>query len=205
MFEVSTVSREGLRPLTFALWDLVSRYRAAQPEVVPRRPVIRPIPVDESGFTVEPDGDGGFVVQRRRGPNAGSRRPTSTTTRPSAISATGWPASASRTSCCGWAPNPGCAVTIGDMTFDWEPQTPAGSRRPVVRPRHRRAAGTNRPGRRRRTQTGPKATPGAAAVSAHLDADAHRGEGKRFVLRTDEILTAFLELEAVIRAYSEVF
>lgn len=21
---------------------------------------------------------------------------------------------------------PGCAVTIGDMTFDWEPQTPAG-------------------------------------------------------------------------------
>jgi GTP-binding protein len=21
---------------------------------------------------------------------------------------------------------PGCAVTIGDVTFDWEPQTPAG-------------------------------------------------------------------------------
>src|SRR5918911_3085971 len=48
VFEVSTVSREGLRPLTFALWDLVSRWRVAQPEVVPRRPVIRPIPADES-------------------------------------------------------------------------------------------------------------------------------------------------------------
>jgi len=30
-------------------------------------------------------------------------------------------------------------------------------------------------------------------------ADAHRGDGKRFVVRTDEILTAFLELEAAIQ------
>jgi len=31
-------------------------------------------------------------------------------------------------------------------------------------------------------------------------ADAHRGEGKRFVVRADETLTAFLELEWAIRA-----
>jgi hypothetical protein len=31
-------------------------------------------------------------------------------------------------------------------------------------------------------------------------ADAHRGDGKRFVVRTDEKLTAFLELESAIRA-----
>jgi hypothetical protein len=30
-------------------------------------------------------------------------------------------------------------------------------------------------------------------------ADAHRGDGKRFVVRADEKLTAFLELESVIR------
>jgi hypothetical protein len=30
--------------------------------------------------------------------------------------------------------------------------------------------------------------------------DAHRGDGKRFVVRADEKLTAFLELEAAIRA-----
>jgi hypothetical protein len=30
--------------------------------------------------------------------------------------------------------------------------------------------------------------------------DAHRGDGKRFVVRADENLTAFLELESVIRA-----
>jgi len=30
--------------------------------------------------------------------------------------------------------------------------------------------------------------------------DAHRGDGKRFVVRADEMLTAFLELESAIRA-----
>jgi hypothetical protein len=33
-------------------------------------------------------------------------------------------------------------------------------------------------------------------------ADAHRGDGKRFVMRADEKLTAFLELESAIRAGS---
>ena len=31
-------------------------------------------------------------------------------------------------------------------------------------------------------------------------ADAHRGDGKRFVVQADEKLTAFVELEAAIRA-----
>jgi hypothetical protein len=31
-------------------------------------------------------------------------------------------------------------------------------------------------------------------------ADAHRGDGHRFIVRADEKLTAFLELEAAIRA-----
>jgi hypothetical protein len=30
--------------------------------------------------------------------------------------------------------------------------------------------------------------------------DAHRGDGKRFIVRADDILTAFLELESAIRA-----
>ena len=33
-------------------------------------------------------------------------------------------------------------------------------------------------------------------------ADAHRGDGKRFVMRADEKLTAFLELETAIRPTS---
>jgi hypothetical protein len=33
-------------------------------------------------------------------------------------------------------------------------------------------------------------------------ADAHRGDGKRFVVHADEKLTAFIELESAIRARS---
>ncbi|KGI69005.1 GTPase ObgE [Mycolicibacterium rufum] len=124
-FEVSTVTREGLRPLTFALWDMVAAYRAAQPEVVPRRPVIRPVPVDETAFSVEPDGEGGFVVRGTR-----PQRWVAQTNfeNDEAVGYLG-----DRLARLGvedellkLGARPGCAVTIGDMTFDWEPQTPAG-------------------------------------------------------------------------------
>ena len=36
-------------------------------------------------------------------------------------------------------------------------------------------------------------------------ADAHRDDGKRFVVRADEKLTAFLELESAMRADSDWF
>jgi hypothetical protein len=35
-------------------------------------------------------------------------------------------------------------------------------------------------------------------------ADAHRGDGKRFVVRADEKLTAFLELQSAICACGEL-
>ena len=125
VFEVSTVAREGLRPLTFALWHMVASYRAAQPEVAPRRPVIRPVAVDESGFTVKADGTGGFVVKGTR-----PQRWVAQTNfdNDEAVGYLG-----DRLARLGvedqllkLGARPGCAVTIGDMTFDWEPQTPAG-------------------------------------------------------------------------------
>lgn len=36
------------------------------------------------------------------------------------------------------------------------------------------------------------------------NADAHRGDGKRFVVRADEMLTAFMELESAIRSRGEL-
>lgn len=125
VLEISTVSRDGLRPLIFALWDMVAAYRAAQPEVAPRRPVIRPIAVDETGFTVTPDGQGGFVVRGTR-----PERWISQTAfdNDEAVGYLG-----DRLARLGvedellkQGATPGCAVTIGDVTFDWEPQTPAG-------------------------------------------------------------------------------
>jgi GTP-binding protein len=87
--------------------------------------VIRPIPVDESGFTVEPDGQGGFVVRGTR-----PERWVNQTNfdNDEAVGYLG-----DRLARLGvedellrLGAKPGCAVTIGDMTFDWEPQTPAG-------------------------------------------------------------------------------
>jgi GTP-binding protein len=125
VFEVSTVSRDGLRPLTFALWDMVAAYREAQPAVAPRRPVIRPIPINESGFTVTPDGEGGFVV---RGTRPERWIAQTDFTNDEAVGYLG-----DRLARLGvedellkLGAKSGCAVTIGDMTFDWEPQTPAG-------------------------------------------------------------------------------
>ncbi|ANW65847.1 GTPase ObgE [Mycobacterium sp. djl-10] len=125
VFEISTVARTGLRQLTFALWDLVSAYRAAQPVLAPRRPVIRPIPVDEKAFSVHPDGDGGFVV---RGVRPERWIAQTNFDNDEAVGYLG-----DRLARLGvedelfkLGARPGCAVTIGDMTFDWEPQTPAG-------------------------------------------------------------------------------
>lgn len=58
VFEVSAVNREGLRPLAFAMGQLVLEARAREELVVAPRVVIRPTAVDDSGFTVrkEPEG-----------------------------------------------------------------------------------------------------------------------------------------------------
>jgi GTP-binding protein len=127
VFCVSTATREGLQPLIFGLWQMVSGYHAARPEPVPRRPVIRPVPVDDTGFTVEPDPQqpGGFVVTGAR-----PERWIGQTNfdNDEAVGYLG-----DRLARLGveeellrLGAQAGCAVTIGDMTFDWEPQTPAG-------------------------------------------------------------------------------
>jgi hypothetical protein len=38
------------------------------------------------------------------------------------------------------------------------------------------------------------------AAGFHTRADAHRDDGKRFVVHTDEKVTAFMELESMIHA-----
>ena len=64
VFEVSAVSREGLRPLTFALAAMVAQARAAvAAETIDRpRVLVRPVPVDDSGFEVVPLAGGAFRV-----------------------------------------------------------------------------------------------------------------------------------------------
>jgi len=61
VFELSAASREGLQPLLYAMAEAVKADRAEQVVEQATRIVLRPRAVDDLGFTVEPDGEG-FVV-----------------------------------------------------------------------------------------------------------------------------------------------
>ncbi|MEO3754897.1 GTPase ObgE [Streptomyces sp. B6B3] len=63
VFEVSAVSRKGLRELSFALGALVSEARARRPREEATRVVIRPQAVNESGFTVSREGEALYRVR----------------------------------------------------------------------------------------------------------------------------------------------
>jgi GTP-binding protein len=107
---------------------MVANYRAAHPAAPPRRPVVRPVAVDDSGFTVEPDAEhsGAFVVHGVR-----PERWVSQTNfdNDEAVGYLG-----DRLARLGvedellrLGATPGCEVTIGEVSFGWEPQTPAGA------------------------------------------------------------------------------
>ncbi|MFD4368149.1 GTPase ObgE [Rhodococcus sp. NPDC058521] len=127
VFTISAVSRDGLRPLTFALASMVKDYREAHPKAAPKRQVIRPVARDESSFEVfaDPEVPGGFVVRGSR-PERWIAQ-----TQFSNDEAVGY--LADRLARLGvedalvkHGAEPGCSVTIGDVSFEWEPQTPAG-------------------------------------------------------------------------------
>ncbi len=65
VFEISAVSHAGLRELTFALAAAVEADRAARPMLDTPRIVLRPTAVDDAGFTVglDPEIPGGYVVR----------------------------------------------------------------------------------------------------------------------------------------------
>ncbi|AAT88714.1 GTPase CgtA [Leifsonia xyli subsp. xyli] len=66
VFEISTVSHEGLRPLSFALAELVERARKEQAVLDETRPriIVRPKTVDDSGFVVKVEGGSEGPVYR---------------------------------------------------------------------------------------------------------------------------------------------
>ncbi|WP_067544759.1 GTPase ObgE [Nocardia crassostreae] len=127
VFKISAVSREGLRPLTFALADMVREYRESRPVVEPTRPVIRPIAKGDSGFRVIPDPEveGGFIVLGER-PERWVRQ-----TQFDNDEAVGY--LADRLARLGvedelvkLGAEPGASVTLADYCFDWEPSIFAG-------------------------------------------------------------------------------
>ncbi|MDS1112693.1 GTPase ObgE [Gordonia westfalica] len=133
VFRISAVAHSGLRELTFALAKMVREYREAQPAKTPRRAIIRPKAVDDTGFTIvhDPENEGGFIVRGTR-PERWIAQ-----TQFDNDEAVGY--LADRLNRLGvedalvkLGAEPGAPVTIGAVTFDWEPSTPMGDDVPIT-------------------------------------------------------------------------
>jgi GTP-binding protein len=125
VFEVSTATRRGLRELTFALAAIVEKYRAEQPVPAAERIVLRPVAVDDTGFSVEadPDEPGGFVVRGPR-PERWIRQTAFDNDEAVGYLADRLNRLGVEEELARMGAEPGCPVTIGDVTFDWQPSTP---------------------------------------------------------------------------------
>ncbi len=124
---ISTATRDGLRELTFLMAAEVVRYRAALPPPEPARTVLRPTAVGETGFTVaaDPEQDGGFVVHGDR-PERWVRQTLFDNDEAVGYLADRLARLGVEDALARAGAVPGSPVTIGGMTFDWEPSTPAG-------------------------------------------------------------------------------
>ena len=125
---VSTVTTEGLRELRFALGAAVRRHRESLPPPEPTRVVVRPPAVDESGFDIisDPDRPGGFIVRGAR-PQRWVQQTNFDNAEAVGYLADRLARLGVEDALAGAGALPGCPVTIGEVTFDWEPATPAGA------------------------------------------------------------------------------
>ena len=109
VFEISAVSREGLRELSFALAELVEADRAVKAAIPVQQRHRHPSArrqrarLRRSRSRAAPSR---CTASSEPSPSAGCSRPTSPTTRPSASSPIVWPSWASKTACSRRAPCP---------------------------------------------------------------------------------------------------
>jgi GTP-binding protein len=120
VFEISAAARTGLRDLGFAMAERVAAWRAAQPVAEPTRIVLRPKAVRGEEFSVTPVGPQAYEVHGDR------PRRWVIQTDFSNDEAVGY--LADRLARLGvedalgaLGATAGAEVTIGDVTFDWEP------------------------------------------------------------------------------------
>jgi GTPase len=120
VFEVSTVTREGLKPLLFALAEIVEAQRAERAAPDPTRIVLRPTAVNEATFAVEDRGEEGYLVRGIK-PERWIRQTDFTNDEAVGYLADRLAKLGVEEALAKAGAHAGDAVTIGGVTFDWEP------------------------------------------------------------------------------------
>ena len=127
VFAISAATGEGLTELGFALARAVEEHRASLP-AVPAAPItIVPKAVDDGGFSVEADPrtDGWVVLGAR--PERWVQQTDFTNDEAVGYLADRLNRLGVEEALAKAGAVPGDAVTVGDVTFDWEPTLPAGT------------------------------------------------------------------------------
>jgi GTP-binding protein len=133
VFAISAATGEGLTELGYALGAAVEEYRAALPAPQPVRITLTPRAVDDSGFTVERDpsgagsGEGMAFVVRGVKPERWVRQTDFTNDEAVGFLADRLNRLGVEDELAKAGAREGDAVTIGEVTFDWEPALPAGT------------------------------------------------------------------------------
>jgi GTP-binding protein len=166
VFLVSAATHEGLRELGFALADAVERDRAARALPEQQRIVITPRAVDDTGFTVEPDPQepGGFVVRGAK-PERWVRQTAFDNDEAVGYLGDRLARLGVEKQLAELGARRGAAVTIGDVTFDWEP---SGGVDPDYQPTRR--------GEDIRLETGAKRSSAADRLAAKRQRHRHPGD-----------------------------
>lgn len=127
IFEISTADRSGLDQLGYALAELVETQRAEAETAEPSRVVLRPKPLRGAEFTIEsdPDTEGGFIVRGDR-PERWIRQTDFANDEAVGYLGDRLARLGVEEELARMGAVPGSPVTIGAVTFDWEPSTPAG-------------------------------------------------------------------------------
>jgi GTP-binding protein len=125
-YEVSAATREGLRELTFAMAQAVEEHRKSAPPLERTRIVLRPTAVNDSGFTIEQDDEGVYVVHGVK-PERWVRQTMFDNDEAVGYLADRLARLGVEDALAKAGAEPGSPVRIGTREFDWHPTVPVGA------------------------------------------------------------------------------
>ncbi|MGB3301699.1 GTPase ObgE [Gordonia sp. (in: high G+C Gram-positive bacteria)] len=124
VYRISAVAHKGLSELTYALAEMVRKYRAEAEAQKPVdvRPIVRPKAIDRTEFTIvrNPDIEGGFIVRGER-PERWVRQTPFENDEAVGYLADRLNRLGVEAALVKHGAQPGASVTIGAISFDWEP------------------------------------------------------------------------------------